>query len=279
MLTYKTVLSAVLALAGAFAAPAQADDAVRAWTADPVAAFRAGATAYFAGDRDTARSALEAAAEGGHSIALWKLGQMYATGDGVPEDDGRAFDYFSAIADAHAEDRPGTAQARFVANAFVALGSYYASGINQRLSPDPERARELYRYAASYFGDADAQFHLGRMYLQGEGGERDVRQAARWLTLAARKGQVPAQLLLGEVLFLGEAPLRAHRSAGLMWLTVARSIALDGALRDRALSLHERYFALGTVDERARALQMAEEWLASPEGTALTARLELPPLR
>ena len=38
--------------------------------------------------------------------------------------DEKAFEYFRRIADTHADDNPDTAQARFVANAFVALGHY-----------------------------------------------------------------------------------------------------------------------------------------------------------
>jgi len=50
---------------------------------------------------------------------------MYANGDGVTQDDLRAFEYFSRIANAHAEDSPSAPQATIVANAFVALGRYY----------------------------------------------------------------------------------------------------------------------------------------------------------
>ena len=54
---------------------------------------------------------------------------------------------------------PGTPQARFVANAFVALGHYYLDGIpNSKIEADPDRAREMFDYAACYFGDADAQY-------------------------------------------------------------------------------------------------------------------------
>src|SRR5580700_7478619 len=51
-------------------------------------------------------NSLQYAAEGGHPIAQWKLGRMYADGDGVAQDDLRAFEYFSRIANAHAEDSP-----------------------------------------------------------------------------------------------------------------------------------------------------------------------------
>jgi hypothetical protein len=74
-------------------------------------------------------SALQNAAEDGDPIAQWKLGRMYADGDGVVQDDLRAFEYFSRIANAHAEDSPSAPQAAIVANAFVALGRYYLNGI------------------------------------------------------------------------------------------------------------------------------------------------------
>ena len=51
-------------------------------------------------------SALQYAAEDGHPIAQWKLGRMYAEGNGVAQNDLLAFDYFSRIANAHAEDSP-----------------------------------------------------------------------------------------------------------------------------------------------------------------------------
>src|SRR3954466_6144313 len=103
-------------------------------------------------------NALQYAADGGHPVAQWKLGRMYADGDGVIQDDLRAFEYFSRIANAHAEDSPSAPQATIVANAFVALGRYYLNGIpNSKIKPDSDRAREMFSYAASYFGNADAQ--------------------------------------------------------------------------------------------------------------------------
>src|SRR5436309_474012 len=94
-------------------------------------------------------NSLQYAAEGGHPVAQWKLGRMYAAGDGVIQDDLRAFEYFSRIANAHAEDSPSAPQATIVANAFVALGRYYLHGIpNSKIKPDTDRARETVPYAA-----------------------------------------------------------------------------------------------------------------------------------
>ena len=51
----------------------------------PVEAFRSGAQALRAGDTKGGVSSLEYAAASGHPIAQWKLGRMYADGDGVKQ--------------------------------------------------------------------------------------------------------------------------------------------------------------------------------------------------
>ena len=209
---------------------------------------------------ETSLTALQYAAEGGHPVAQWRLGRMYASGDGVARDDVRAFDYFSQVANAHAEDSPSAPQAAIVANAFVALGRYYLSGIpNSKVKADPDRAREMLSYAASYFGNADAQYDLARLYLKSPDASRDdFRYGARWLGLAAQKGQHQAQALLGQMLFNGDRlPRQAAR--GLMWLTLAR----DGAGADEAWikESYNRAFSKASDDDRASALQMLELWV------------------
>ena len=208
---------------------------------------------------DTSLTALQYAAEGGHPIAQWKLGRMYADGNGVVQDDLRAFEYFSRIANAHAEDSPSAPQAAVVANAFVALGRYYLAGIpNSKVKPDNERAREMFSYAASYFGNADAQYDLARLYLKGIGAPRDSKYGARWLGLAAQKGQHQAQAMLGQMLFNGDQlPKQAAR--GLMWLTLAR----DSAAPDETWikDSYNKAIAKASEDDRAMALQMLEHWV------------------
>jgi uncharacterized protein len=204
-------------------------------------------------------TALQYAAEGGHPVAQWKLGRMYANGDGVVQDDLRAFDYFSKVANAHADDNPAAPQAAVVANAFVALGRYYTTGIaNTRVKADPERAREMFAYAASYFGNAEAQFNLARMYLDGVGMQRDPKHGVRWLGLAAQKGQHEAQALLGQMLFNGDR-LQRQAARGLMWLTLAQ----DSATPDEAWikDSYQAALAKASEDDRAMALQMLERWV------------------
>jgi TPR repeat protein len=184
---------------------------------------------------------------------------MYANGDGVARDDKRAYDYFSKIANAHADDSPSAPQAAVVAKAFVELGRYLTTGIpNTDVKPDPERARGMLSYAASYFGNADAQYSLARMYLDGAGQQRDAKQGVRWLGLAAQKGQHQAQAMLGQMLFNGD---RAQRQAarGLMWMALAQ----EGATADENWIRDSYQTALGkaSLDDRAMAAEMLERWV------------------
>jgi TPR repeat protein len=208
-------------------------------------------------------TSLQYAAEGGHpvaqSVAQWKLGRMYADGDGVAQDSLRAFEYFSRIANAHAEDSPSAPQAAIVANAFVALGRYYLSGIpNTKIKVDADRAREMFSYAASYFGNADAQYDLARLYLNGIGTPRDSRYGARWLGLAAQKGQHQAQAMLGQMLFNGDQlPRQAAR--GLMWLMLASENAAPDETWIK--ESYKKAIAKASEDDRAMAGQMLEHWI------------------
>lgn len=221
-------------------------------------AFRAGIQGYNAGDKAGAVKALEYAAQQGHALARWKLGRMYANGDGVPQNDLKAFEHFTRICDEHADEASDSSNARFVASAFVALGSYYLDGIpNTYVKPNGGRAREMFQYAASYFGDPDAQYNLARMHLDGVGGGKDPRQAMRWLNLAAEKGHVPSQALLGHLLFTGEGGPR-QRGRGLMWLTLARDAATPG--RDAwVIDLHDKAFSAAADTDRQAALAYLEQ--------------------
>ena len=248
-------ISLLSGLAGAYALDARTLDK----NATPMEAFRFGYNAYKQGDKTAAVEALTYAAEKGHAGAQWKLGRMYAEGDGLAKNDVKAFEMFSEVADAHADDNPDGSSARFVSSAFVALGSYYREGIpNSSIQPDFGRARQMFAYAASYFGDPDAQLNLARMYYDGEGGDPDPRQAVRWAKLAANKGNVGAQALLGHMLFEGEGVNR-EPVLGLMFLTVARDRArpLDPWIQ----KLQEQAFSVATETERRTALALADDWM------------------
>ncbi|MEI8147241.1 MAG: tetratricopeptide repeat protein [Alphaproteobacteria bacterium] len=227
----------------------------------PLQAFRDGARALRDGRPQEAVSALQFAADQGHVASAWKLGRMYMDGDGVARSDLRAFDAFRKITAERAEESPSSPDARFVASAFVATGTYWLEGIpNTHVRPNPARAFELYHYAASYFGDADGQYRLGRMFLDGVGTTRDPRQAARWLSLATQKSHHKAQAVLGHMLFVGaDLPRQAPR--GLMLLTLAKEASTD----DEAwiTELYDDAMRAASDDERGVALRMVETWLGT----------------
>jgi hypothetical protein len=226
----------------------------------PFEAFRSGAQMLRHGEKEKALRALEYAADRGLVMAQWKLGRMYAEGDGVEQSHRRAFEYFSRIADAHAEDPPGTPQARFIANAFVALGHYHITGIpNTDVQADIPQARKMYYHAATYFGDAEAQYFYARTLLDGTGGNKDSRRAAQWFYSAANKGQAKAQALLGRMLFKGEPGVPRQVARGLMWLQIAKSNATPADAW--IIELCEAALRQANEDEKALAGELLLQWM------------------
>jgi hypothetical protein len=227
--------------------------------ANPFDAFRSGTQALREGRTDQGVTALEYAAGQGVPAAMWKLGRIYADGDGVNKDQLRSFEYFRNLTRAHAYDPPGTARARFVANAFVTLGHFYLDGIpNSEIKADPKIAHRMFHHAAAHFGDVEAQYQVGRMYLQAQGTPKDGIQAARWLRLAANKGHRNAQALLGAMLFTGKDVSR-QAAMGLFWLTVAK----DGAKPEDKwiIDTYNSAAKQATEDERAVAFNYLVRWM------------------
>jgi TPR repeat protein len=240
----------------------------------PAEAFRSGYEAYKAGDAETALEALNFAADKGHPGALWKLGRMYQTGDLVTENDAKAMEIFSKVASEYADESPYGPDAPFVADAFVTLGSYYEEGIPGSMDADPGRARRFFAYAASYFGDDDAQYRLATMLLQGEGGDKNVRQAARWFKLAARKGHVGAAAEFGHMLYEG-AGIERSPVEGLMWLTIAKLMDPGDPVIQ---ATHEQAFSSASEGDRRQAMALAETWITKRLGAQAKAVTTAPGL-
>lgn len=203
-------------------------------------------------------AALEDAALAGQPMALFQLGLMYESGEGVAKDPVRAFGYFSQIADEHADTAPKGVEAGIVAQSFLKIGEYYRQGLPEAGIPKNEAySNKLIMHAASYFGDADAQYKVGELYLDdAELGDSPL-QSARWLNLAARKGHAGAQAKLGSMLFNGEG-IDADPIEGLMWLTVASRRAAgtidDGWIHD----LLTNAMSVATPEQRKQAVELAD---------------------
>lgn len=215
-----------------------------------------GAGAGISGDAQIL--ALEAAADAGQPMALYQLGLMYENGEGVERDPVKAFGYFSQIANEHADAAPRGVEADIVAQSFVKVGEYYANGLPEAgIVKDEARSNRLMMHAASYFGDADAQYRVGLTFLEDENLGANSLQSARWLSLAARKGHAPAQAQLGHLLFNGDG-IEANPVEGLMWLTVASRRAVGTPDQNWIQQMLNDAMSVASSEQRAQAAQLAD---------------------
>ena len=215
-------------------------------------ALRIGVDDLNAGDAQSSVQALTYAAEGGETLAQWKLGSIYAAGEVVPRNEMLAYKYFEQLVENYNEDEMDQRSLTAVSNAFVQVGLYSLTGISGGLKADPERAVEMFEMAATRFGDADAEYQLARMFIDGVGGlEKDRLRAAKWLGLAAEKGHRSAQALLGHMLFRGDGVPR-QPARGLMLLTIANVYAKSG--KDAWIhDLHAKDVGAASENERSAA--------------------------
>lgn len=204
-------------------------------------------------------AALENAADAGQPMAMWQLGTMYENGEGVDRDPVKAFGYFAQIANQHADAAPKGVEADIVARSFVKVGDYYKQGLPDAGIPaDAERSHALLLHAATYFGDADAQYRVGLLYLQEDEMGVNPLQSARWFSLAARKGHCPAQAQLGELLFHGIDGIEAQPVEGLMWLTIGHQRCAGTADAGWIDEMLNTAWALATPEDQAEATSLAD---------------------
>ncbi|WP_160297808.1 tetratricopeptide repeat protein [Devosia chinhatensis] len=207
---------------------------------------------------DTFISALESDAEAGRPLALWQLGTMYENGEGVDKDPVKAFGYFSQIAIQHADTAPRGLEADIVARSFVKLGDYFLEGAPEvGLKQDPGESHRMLMHAASYFGDAEAQYRVGMLYQQEDGLGLSPTLSARWLQAAASKGHCLAQAGLGDLLFNGMDNYPPRPAEGLMWLEQAHDTCLGTSDQAAADEMLGRAMSIASPDDRAAAQAMA----------------------
>ena len=178
----KALLRVMVIGAGLMAVPAMAFDGTKSTdamaAAPPVSAmeaFKSGAHWLKTGEKAKAIHSLEYAAEKGHALAQWKLGRMYAEGDGVAQDDLKAFEYF----------RDPDAQ--------YFLARLYLDGTGA--PQDPRQAARWFGLSAQK-GQYAAQAMLGAMLFTGDHVPRQAARGLMWLTLAkdnAKDGVAPDQ--------------------------------------------------------------------------------------
>jgi hypothetical protein len=128
--------------------------------------------AYNRGDYATAYRLWRPLAEQGDDGTQFKLGIMYATGQGVPQDYLEAAKWYRRAA------AQGYAQAQ------NNLGTMYDNG--QGVPQVYTEAVKWYRRAAEQ-SNAHAQYNLGYMYAAGRGVNQDYVTAHKWFNLSASR--------------------------------------------------------------------------------------------
>ena len=177
--------------------------------------------------------------------AMTLLGELYAGGLGVPQNDAKAAEWYQfaaargdreamfALAMFRLRGRAGPrdrdAAAKWLAAA-AKLGHPLAAYnlallyIEGQLFPqDFNRAAELMREAADA-GNPEAQYALGTFYKQGRGVPKDQREAARLWALAALADNIDAQVEYAIALFNGDGVANEGAAASLF-----RKAALHGS--------------------------------------------------
>ncbi|MFP3920774.1 MAG: tetratricopeptide repeat protein [Dichotomicrobium sp.] len=224
-------------------------------------AYRAGVKSL--GDEKVADAlpALEFAADRGVLGAQLHLSRLYGASGEEHGDDAKALTYYHMIVNQYGDiDRVHPAAQR-VSDAFRGLAVYYRKGVPEvGLKPDPQKAVQLIRHAASYFRDPKAQFEIGRMYAEGDGVTRNRRLAIGWLLKASQKKHAPAQAYLGELLWSAKSGERA-RARGLALL----ALAADNADDENRGRIARRYHEAGH-DANAEEIARAERFVAGWDG-------------
>lgn len=167
-------------------------------------------------DLEAAAKEFEIGAKAGNPKAQANLGRLYYTGQGVPRDLARAWQWLTLACDEG--DAGAKKYLRDLSDTFsledVAAGQQLVEafrtgspaptvnpGSRIGVSPQPQDlsavAQELIAKAEQ--GDVPAQQNLGRMYYLGLGVEKDVAKAWQWLSLAAGQGDPTARSFLGEI--------------------------------------------------------------------------------
>lgn len=156
-------------------------------------------------DRDPVEAARmwRLAADKGHTEAQRRLGICYSTGQGVPLD----------LAEGARLVRLAYDNGHIVAAHELALCHFLGSGVRK----DRAKAARLFRLAANKGGVVPAALALGRMHHE----RRNYREAARWFTHAARRGNAEATYELAVMMRLGQGVVPDYAQAARLFRETA----------------------------------------------------------
>jgi len=195
--------------------------------------------------RGVSLDAVRVAADQGDANSQFRLGVMYATGEGVPQNHAEAARWYRLAAD------QGLSAAQYN------LGLMYRKGLG--VPQDYAEAMRWYGLAADQ-GDTRAQYNLGVIYGKGEGVPQNDVEAMRWFRLAADQGNANAQFNVG-FLYANSQRVRWDYVRAYMWLSLSAAQGNRDAVKNREIiAKHMR------PEQIAEAQNLAREW--KPKATS-----------
>lgn len=129
-----------------------------------------------------------ALADAGNAEAQFRLGLMYFTGRGVPENEKRAYDLLLKAAN------QGHLPAMLQLANVLTFGQQIPNLISD---PDSEAAKWYFQAASA--GSAEAQYSLGVLFQTGKGVVRSPEEALYWMRQAAKNGHDGARAYVDAV--------------------------------------------------------------------------------
>ena len=224
-------------------------------------ALRSGVRDYNAGNKAVAAQALEYAATQGDALALWKLGRMYADGDGVPHDDLKAFEYFSKIADDNEDVGPEFAEAQAWSRAPSSRSGPISSTASSKtyVKRDLGRAHEMF-HTRRRSSAIRTRSTTSRGSISRAPASRRMRVRRRAGSTSRPRRAIIRRRRCSGTCWSAAIGIPRQRGLGLMWLTIAR----EGADPDKdrwIYDLYEKAFAGANERDRQMALANLEQFL------------------
>lgn len=190
------------------------------------------------------------AAVSGETGGQYEVGIMYLKGQGVEQDRVQAAHWLKAAS---------------------ASGHQEAASRLRRMNEQQEKFNKLKIKASS--GDADAQYDIATMYLQGQGTERDTAEARQWLSRLAGRKHEKAITRLGILSYKGEGGPVDYAAAFALFEQVKNDSVLAqyylgemyangrGVTKNyhTAISLYEKAAQGGFHRARGKIINMEEE--------------------
>lgn len=235
------VLVALVGGLALFGAMDRSDGQMRAWVLLPKAT--AAELPAEAGSADVEE--VRGLAEQGNAEGQTKLGAMYLSGSGIPQNDAEAVKWFRKAAE------QGEARAQ------VVLGLMYAEG--SRVPKNNAEAVKWLRLAADQ-GLAVAQSTLGSKYFFGEGVPQDDAEAAKWNRLAAEQGDAEGQAGLGVMYALGRGVPQRDYAEAYFWLNLAASQEGNRNEEDKIKDARDMVAAHLTPEARSAVQARTRTW-------------------